>query len=501
MIINVMPHSLGGVEATTPEPKEGDTRISEKWMKLNSNGKIFLSTIGLHKFRLLTVAILMVLFQQSILAVESDIAPPPDDSDIQEVEQHANSDGTVYESMMLLVSVMQLLQRYYVEPAQVSYKRLVKSAMTGMLRELDPYSSYEAPKEHQERTVKFSGKIVGIGVVVVRAETGLKIVAIVDESPAERAGLKKGDIITAVDGMRLNKLSLTNAVNLLKGKPDTVVRLKIMRPNEAQSLIFDIRRKVIRHSSVPYNGIKVFSEDIGYIKLDIFTMQTGNDLDRALEQLEKQKIRGLILDVRNNPGGLLKAAVDVASRFLTTGSPVIITEGREANSKQAFTAVNCRKQLELPVIILINRYSASAAEIVAGCLRDSNRALLVGERSFGKGSVQRVYRLPNRGAVKFTIARYYTPKRLPIHEQGIGPDIEVTTSPPSPPPEKYLSFPPNAGKPQSGEALIDAQLRQALEKMREMIKAAGSCLKKSSKSKIGYNTWNFLTDNGKNRGR
>ncbi|MFA7230863.1 MAG: S41 family peptidase [Victivallaceae bacterium] len=383
------------------------------------------------------------------------------------------SGNDAYSEMALFVTVMELLRKYYVDKDRVSYHHLITGALKGMLQELDPYSIYEGPALYKKNVERFAGQQVGIGIVVLKeTKSGLKVVSAVAGSPAMKAGVKAGDIITDINGKNLNGMGLEEAVNLIQGIAGTEVTLTILRPSSDVPLTVKVKRSVIIHSPVPHNGVLVFPGGIGYIRLTMFSAQTAPALDAALKKLiDQDKVKGLILDLRNNPGGLLGAAVEVCSRFLEQGKLIISTEGRYEKDNNRFYATGCTKYLDIPLIVLVNHYSASSAEIVAGCLRDHKRAVLVGSRTYGKASVQRLQKLPDNGAIRFTIAKYYTPERKLIHGQGIATDIEVEL------PLKQrlqlanqMASEPGRLKSDKPDTVADIQLERALQVISGIIK-------------------------------
>jgi carboxyl-terminal processing protease len=266
-------------------------------------------------------------------------------------------------------------------------------------------------------------------------------------------------------------MGIEECISLLQGKANTKTTLTIFRKSTGKVSNIEVVRNEVRTSPVPYNGVKMINNNIGYLRLSLFSAETGTSIDRALDTLEHQKALGLIIDLRYNPGGLLGAAVDVCSRFIKDGELVIYTEGRDKTSRNNIYAVKCRKNYEIPLIILVNGFSASGSEIVAGCLKDHNRALLVGSKTYGKGSVQRIHPLPNGGAVRFTIAHYYTPSEKLIDGKGINPDIDV--------PVPYndtlivaqqLASAPGEIKPDKPGTITDIELQRAVQILESIIK-------------------------------
>jgi carboxyl-terminal processing protease len=389
----------------------------------------------------------------------------------QEKSIDINDEG--YNSVTLMMTVIELLRKYYVDKDKVKYEKLVSGALKGILSELDPFCVYESPAVHRQTEQKFSGKLVGVGIVVMKAQDGsIRVVAPSgDDSPGFKAGIQPDDLITQIDGKKTATMSIEECVTMMQGQPGTKITLTIFRKSTGKILTFVFNRSEIRTSPVPFNGVKVLNGNIGYIRLSLFSAETGPAMDKALEVLEKQKIKGIILDLRYNPGGLLGAAVDVCSRFIKEGELVIYTEGREKSDRVNINALKCRKDLEIPIVILVNNYSASGSEIVAGCLKDHKRAVLVGTKTYGKGSVQRIQPLPNGGAIRFTIAHYYTPSARLIDGKGIEPDIDV------PVPyndslqmSQQLAIYPGEIRPDKPAAITDVELLRATQILEGIIR-------------------------------
>ncbi len=389
----------------------------------------------------------------------------------QEKSIDINDEG--YNSVTLMMTVIELLRKYYVDKDKVKYEKLVSGALKGILSELDPFCVYESPAVHRQTEQKFSGKLVGVGIVVMKAQDGsIRVVAPSgDDSPGFKAGIQPDDLITQIDGKKTATMSIEECVTMMQGQPGTKITLTIFRKSTGKILTFVFNRSEIRTSPVPFNGVKVLNGDIGYIRLSLFSAETGPAMDKALEVLEKQKIKGIILDLRYNPGGLLGAAVDVCSRFIKEGELVIYTEGREKSDRVNINALKCRKDLDIPIVILVNNYSASGSEIVAGCLKDHKRAVLVGTKTYGKGSVQRIQPLPNGGAIRFTIAHYYTPSARLIDGKGIEPDIDV----PIPYNDslqmsQQLAIYPGEIRPDKPAAITDVELLRATQILEGIIR-------------------------------
>jgi carboxyl-terminal processing protease len=324
--------------------------------------------------------------------------------------------------------VMRLVNENYVDEKAVAYDRLAREALHGMVEALDPHSEFLEKKTHEEFEEDITGEFGGIGIQVEARQSRVVVIAPLAGTPGERAGIQRGDEIVSIDGREVEPGgNLDGVVARLRGKPKTVVTLGLYRPATQARLSLTLVREVIKVESV--RGAKVIEEGIGYVQLTEFAEPTARQFRRALEQLLIQGARSLIIDLRNNPGGLLEAAVEVAEPFFARHELIVYTQGRKPADREEFRAESEGKPIALPLVVLINAGSASAAEIVAGALKDAGRAILVGERSFGKGSVQSVFKLENGEGLRLTTARYYTPSGVSIHEKGIAPHVEVVMSP------------------------------------------------------------------------
>lgn len=339
-----------------------------------------------------------------------------------------DADVSPYKEMKTLARAIELIRQDYVDEDKTDYEGLAYSALRGMLAELDPHSDFMDPKDFKGMQEDTRSEFGGLGVVVGMKNERLTIVAPMEGTPGFRAGLLPGDVILEIDGQSAEKMSLRDAVDKLRGAPGTEVGLAVGREEEAKPLKFTVQREVIKVPSV--RGAKVLASGagprIGYVRVAQFSEPTGKEFARAVNDLEKQGIDALVLDLRFNPGGLLTSAVEVAGEFLPSGSLVAYTEGRSAAAERRYLAPGKgRKARSYPVAVLVNGSSASGAEIVAGALKDTGRALIVGETTFGKGSVQSVISLPDGSAVRLTTAKYFTPGRQPIHEKGVSPHISA----------------------------------------------------------------------------
>lgn len=323
-----------------------------------------------------------------------------------------------YEELKTFSEVLTQVQKSYVDETKV--KDLVQGAIRGMLATLDPHSAYMTPEMYKEMQVETRGEFGGVGIQIGVKENRLAVIAPIEGTPAYRAGIKAGDYITKVNDEPTKDLTLMDAVQKMRGPKGSKVNLTIQRDGAPDPLQFSLVRDTIKIESVKSKVI----DNIGYVRLTQFQEATGRDLGKVLKQFKEQKLQATILDLRNNPGGLLTAAVEVSEQFLPSGKLVVYTKGREAKKDEWF-AKSKDQMDELPMIILVNEGSASASEIVAGALQDWGRAVIVGTTSFGKGSVQTILPLGDGSGLRLTTAKYYTPKGRSIQSTGITPDIVV----------------------------------------------------------------------------
>jgi carboxyl-terminal processing protease len=329
--------------------------------------------------------------------------------------------GATYENLKLFTEVLSIVQSQYVD--EVPPKDLVYSAIRGTLRGLDPHSSFLDPEMYREMQVETSGTFGGLGIEITLKDDVLTVVSPIDGTPAHRAGLHSGDRIVKIEGISTKDLSLADAVKRMRGKPGTKVTISILREGWTEPRDFTITREQIHVQSVRSQNLE---PGIGYIRLRQFQEQTPGDLEAVLEKFTRNgKLQGLVLDLRNDPGGLLTAAVEVTEKFLEDGKLIVYTEGRVRNQSMRFTAHSKKAYLEFPIVVLVNQGSASASEIVAGALQDWGRGIVLGTQTFGKGSVQTIIPLSDGSGLRLTTAKYFTPKGRSIHGKGIAPDIVV----------------------------------------------------------------------------
>jgi carboxyl-terminal processing protease len=320
------------------------------------------------------------------------------------------------------------IRNAYVEP--VDDETLLQYAIDGMLSNLDPHSDYLLPEDFSELQEHTSGKFGGLGIEVGIEEGLIKVVSPIDDTPAEKAGIKSGDFIVSLDGKPVREMSLNDAIDQMRGEPGTDIELSIRRKGEKELLEFVLTRAEIKVASVRGENL---GDGIGYLRITQFQDKSGTELIAAIAKLQKkateskEQLNGLVLDLRNNPGGVLGAAVEVSDAFLNSGL-IVYTEGRISESDFRYSATEETIAEDIPLIVLINGGSASASEIVAGALQDHKRAVIVGTQSFGKGSVQSVLPIAGNKAIKLTTARYFTPNGRSIQAQGIQPDVFVEQS-------------------------------------------------------------------------
>jgi carboxyl-terminal processing protease len=328
--------------------------------------------------------------------------------------------GATYEQLRLFTEVLSIVQNQYVD--EVPPKDLIYSAIKGTLRGLDPHSSFLDPESYREMQVETSGSFGGLGIEITLKDDVLTIVAPIEGTPAYRAGLQTGDRIVKIDGLSTKDMQLSDAVKRMRGKPGTKVTVTIAREGWTEPKDFELAREQIRVQSVRAHDL---GGGVAYLKLRQFQEQSPGDMSAALDKASKAGMKALILDLRNNPGGLLTAAVEVTEEFIDDGKLVVYTEGRVRNQNMRFSAHAKKSYPNLPMVVLVNQGSASASEIVAGALQDWGRAIIVGAQTFGKGSVQTIIPLSDGSGLRLTTAKYYTPKGRSIHGKGITPDIVV----------------------------------------------------------------------------
>jgi carboxyl-terminal processing protease len=331
----------------------------------------------------------------------------------------AQGGGNDYESIELFTDVLSIVKKSYVE--EVDTKKLIYGAINGMLSSLDPHSSFMPPDTYKEMKIDTKGAFGGLGIEITVKEGILTVISPIEDTPAFKAGIKAGDQILKIDDKFTKDLTITEAVKRMRGVKGTKVTLTIMREGFEKTKEFVMERDIIQVKSVKS---KVLDDGYGYIRISQFQEKTDDDLEKALKSLQSEApLKGLVLDMRNDPGGLLDQAVRVCEHFVEEGKLIVYTEGREKDSKMRFTSRKGSKEGNYPIVVLINSGSASASEIVAGCLQDHKRAVVMGTQSFGKGSVQTIIPLADNSGLRLTTARYFTPSGRSIQAKGITPDI------------------------------------------------------------------------------
>jgi carboxyl-terminal processing protease len=333
------------------------------------------------------------------------------------------AEGEGYEDLKVFTEALTMVKKNYVE--EVKTRDLVYGAIKGMLSSLDPHSSFLNPEAYKEMQAETKGEFGGIGIQIGVKEGMLTVIAPIEDTPAYRAGIKAGDKIIKINNEATREMSLHDAVSKMRGAPKTSVTIAILREGWKETKEFTLVREIIKIKSVKS---KLLEDGIGYVKISQFQEQTAADLSTVMEKLTQEKINSLILDLRNNPGGLLNSAVSVTSQFLPPNKLVVYIKGRKGDRTEYNTADD-RLSYDIPMIVLVNEGSASASEIVAGALKDWNRAVILGAKTFGKGSVQSVIPLSDGSGLRLTTAIYYTPKGTSIQATGIVPDIIVKLEP------------------------------------------------------------------------
>ncbi len=374
-------------------------------------------------------------------------------------EPEAVKESPAYTPLGMFAKALQLIRQDYVDESKVSYASLVGSALKGMLSSLDPHCQFLEPKDYKAVQDDTQSRFSGVGLVLTQKDGRLAVVTVMEGSPGLRAGILPGDQLFKVGGQLTEKMTVNDAAALLRGEAGQPVKLVIYRPSTKETREVEVQRESIKVTTV--RDVKMISGEvageakIGYVRLTQFNTTTAAELSSALEDLEKRGMQALVLDLRGNPGGLLEAAIEVAAQFLPAGSQVVSTEGRVASQARVYrTPENAQPRPAYPMAVLVNGGSASAAEILAGALKDLRRAVLVGETTFGKGSVQSVIPLQDGAAIRLTTAKYYTPGKQVIHEHGVAPTIRAVL-------------------PQDQERLVALQRREELLDEREKAEIAG----------------------------
>ena len=330
------------------------------------------------------------------------------------------SKNELYEKIDLFGEVLENIKKDYVD--DVDQSKMMDSAINGLLQSLDPYSAYMSPEIFNEMQTETSGEFGGLGIEVGMESGVVKVISPIDDTPASKAGIKAGDFIIKIDDIQVQGKSLSEAVDLMRGPVGSSIELTVRRRGNKKALVFNIVREIIEIQSVKAD---LLEKNIGYIRLTSFNENSGKQVEKSIKDLEKNNdIKSYILDLRNNPGGLLSQAIKISDFFLDNGE-IVSTKSRKASENRKWFANEGDLTKGKTLIVLINYGSASASEIVAGALKDHKRAILLGENSYGKGSVQSIIPLKNNGAIRLTVAKYYLPSGKSISEVGVSPDIEI----------------------------------------------------------------------------
>src|SRR6267378_2439890 len=348
----------------------------------------------------------------------------------QEEQPGKSEEDNGYAQISIFAKALELIRQDYVDENKTSYHDLVNAAMKGMLSSLDPHSQFMDPNDFRDMQDDTRSRFNGLGIEVSMKNGLPTVVTAMEDTPAAKAGILSGDQILKINGTSTERMDLQDAINILRGPAGKNVTLTLLRPSTKEIKDYTLERTEIKMQSV--KGTRLLDADltgpfqIAYIRLIQFNEPTAEELSKALDELQKQGMQALILDLRNNPGGLLNSAVDVCAQFLPPNTIVVSTQGRAASQERDYTTSSTAKERpHFPMAVLANEGSASGAEIVSGALKDLHRAILVGETTFGKGSVQNVMQLPDGSALRFTTAKYYTPSKQVIHGNGVTPNIAV----------------------------------------------------------------------------
>jgi len=331
-----------------------------------------------------------------------------------------SNENDIYKKIDLFGEVLEKINKEYVD--EINQSESMDSAINGLLQSLDPYSAYMSPEIFNEMQTETSGEFGGLGIEVSMESGVVKVISPIDDTPASRAGIKAGDYIVKIEGVQVQGKTLSEAVDLMRGLVGSSIELTVRRRGEKKALTFNLTREIIKIQSVKAD---LLERDIGYIRLTSFNENSSKQIEDKIEELEKNiNISAYILDLRNNPGGLLSQAIRISDFFLDNGE-IVSTKSRQTSENRKWFAKKGDLTKGKTLIVLINYGSASASEIVAGALKDHKRAIILGENSFGKGSVQSIIPLKNKGAIRLTVAKYYLPSGKSISEVGVSPDIEI----------------------------------------------------------------------------
>ena len=384
----------------------------------------------------------------------------------QEEQPEKSEDDNGYAQISIFAKALELIRQDYVDQNKTSYHDLINAAMKGMLSSLDPHSQFMDPDDFRDMQDDTRSRFNGLGIEVSMKNGLPTVITAMEDTPAAKAGILSGDQILRINGISTERMDLQDAINVLRGPAGAKLTLTLLRPSTKEIKEYTLQRAEIKIQSV--KGARLLDPEltgpykIGYIRLVQFNEPTADELSKALDELQKQGMQALVLDLRNNPGGLLNSAVDVCALFLPPNTKVVSTQGRVASQQHDYSTSGAKKERpSFPMVVLINEGSASGAEIVAGALKDLHRAVLVGETTFGKGSVQNVMQLPDGSAVRFTTAKYYTPSKQVIQGNGVTPNIRVAMTAEQ---ERSLFALRNTGnmKPEDDKGIIKARDPQML---------------------------------------
>jgi len=415
------------------------------------------------------------IFPALCLFCQASVIGQDADADADPVIEADEDSG--FEQIELFTRVLERIRQSYVDPEKVTYEKLINSALDGMIADLDPHCQFMQPQVFEQMKKNTGSTYEGVGITIANRNEMLTIVTVREDGPAARAGVMPQDHILKINNTLTEDVGMTEAVQMLRGKPGQKLKLTIRRPATSELLEFEMIREIIKQSTI--KDIRILDEKLtapykmGYCRLQQFNSPSHEELADALDKLEKDGMNAFVFDLRNNPGGLLNSAIDICGEFVDAGTVVLTTEGKPGSGEikvYRTTARAKRRDREYPVAILVNHSSASGSEVVAGALQDLKRAIVVGETSFGKGSVQTILPLEGSGgkAIRMTTAKYYTPSHRTIHENGVIPNIVATLTPPQ---EKALAnwFYREGLRPEDrkqAEKFKDPQLIRAIDAMK-----------------------------------
>ena len=408
-----------------------------------------------------------------------DVVPAPPSDPGQPLPEIRLDDDACKEMVTFLYG-LSLLRTHYVDGSKTNYRDLFRSALRGVMQDLDRFSNFETPQSYEETKKDFTAQFGGIGVTLTTRNAVQEILNVTEGGPSDKAGIKPGDIIVKIDGKELDKMKLSDCIVMLRGDVGTTVEVTVRRAGVKDELTMHVVRGIVEVPSVVGAHILPETGGIGYLRILQFSQDTPGRLDTALSRLSAEGMTSLVIDLRNNPGGIVDSAVEVCSRFVKPDQTLVTLEWRDPAKNQTYKSVNCVKYYNLPVILLVNGNSASAAELSASALRDLKRVVVLGERTFGKGSAQNIMPIGDLGALRITVAHYFTPSHTPIHGKGLQPDITVEI-----PPQRAQAFyaqlndEPGVIDPGTADSVRDVQLERAVEILRsasvlESVKTAGN---------------------------